>query len=81
MSDAMSFAELGEQYVELFPARTLLSLLHAGIPGANGDSGTRGADGQGISKFTFLGIFGYGGSDPSYGYGIGDPGSSANSSS
>ncbi|MGH3898011.1 MAG: hypothetical protein ACRDTA_07085 [Pseudonocardiaceae bacterium] len=65
MSDVMSFAELGEQYVELLPARTVLSLLPAGT-GANGDAGTPGPSGQGTSKFTFFGIFGYGGSDSSY---------------
>lgn len=68
MSDTMSFAEFGEQYVELLPARTVLSLLHAGTPGSNGDAGTHGSNGQGISRFTFFGIFGYGGSDPSYSY-------------
>lgn len=68
MPDARSFAELGEQYVELLPTRTVLSLLPTGT-GANGDAGTHGANGQGISRFTFFGIFGYGGSDSSYGYG------------
>lgn len=62
MSEAMSNAEIQDQYVELLPTRTVLSLLHTDITG-NGDPGTRGADGQGISKFTMLGMIGWGGSD------------------
>ncbi len=82
MSDAMSFAEVCEQYVELLPARTVLSLLRAGTTGANGDPGTRGANGQSISSFTLWGIFGYGGSDSSYSYSYstGDTSSSAHGS-
>lgn len=75
MSDTMYFAELDGQYVELLPARTVLSLLHAGA-GANGDAGTHGSNGQGTSKFTFFGIFGYGGPDSSYTFSA--TGSSAN---
>ncbi|MGH3964084.1 MAG: hypothetical protein ACRDRY_12635 [Pseudonocardiaceae bacterium] len=78
MSDAMSFAELGEQHVELLPARTVLSLLSA--TGANGDPGTHGADGQGVSKFNFLGWFGYGGSDSSYKFSFTGSGSGAEGS-
>jgi hypothetical protein len=72
MSDAMSFAELSKQDVELLPARTVLSLLRAGTTGANnggannGDPGTRGADGKSITKFAAFGIIGWGGSDPNY---------------
>ncbi|MGH3812345.1 MAG: hypothetical protein ACRDUV_07790 [Pseudonocardiaceae bacterium] len=80
MSDAMSFAELGEQYVELLPARTVLSLLHATATGANGDPGTHGANGEGVSKFNFLGMFGYGGSDSSYSFSFTGSGSSAHGS-
>jgi hypothetical protein len=65
MTDAMSDAELNEHHAELLPARTALSLLQADAIGANGDPGTRGANGQSISRFTFFGIFGYGGPDPS----------------
>jgi hypothetical protein len=74
MSDAMSFAEVGEQYVELLPARTVLSLLPAGIPGANGESGTPGASGKSYSSFTVWTwrIF-----DSSSPYGVGDTGGSA----
>jgi hypothetical protein len=80
MFDTISFAELGEQHVELLPARTVLSMLHGAINGPNGDSGTPGANGQGISKMTFLGMFGWGGSDSSYSQGGGDSGSSADGS-
>lgn len=77
MSEAISFAELGEQHVELLPARTVLSMLHGAIDGPTGDSGTPGANGQGISKMTILGMFGWGGSVP---YGQGSTGSSAGGS-
>lgn len=77
MSDAISFAEFGEQHVELLPARTVLSMLHGAINGPTGDSGTPGANGQGMSKITFLGMFGWGGSEPSYSQGSADSGSSA----
>lgn len=77
MSDAMSFAALSEQYVELLPDRTVLSLLRAGTTGPNGDPGTPGANGKGSTTFTFFGIIGYGGSDPSYSYDTSDTGSSA----
>ena len=80
MSDAMSFAELGEQHVELLPARTVLSLVSATATGPNGDPGTHGANGEGISKFNFLGWFGYGGSDYSYSYSFTSTGSSTHSS-
>jgi hypothetical protein len=49
MSDAMSFAEVNDQFVELLPARTVLSLLRA-IPvgvGSPGEPGSHGADGSG----------------------------------
>ncbi len=80
MSDAMNSAELSEQYVELLPARTVLSLLPAGLPGANGDPGTPGAKGTNMSSFNLLGMFGYGGSNSSYPYGGGDTGSSTHGS-
>ncbi|MGQ0715831.1 MAG: hypothetical protein ACT4NP_00715 [Pseudonocardiales bacterium] len=80
MSDAMSFAELGEQHVELLPARTVLSLWHASATGPKGDPGTHGADGAGVSKFNFLGMFGWGGSDSTYKFSFTGTGSSANSS-
>ncbi len=63
MSDAMNCAELAAQHVELLPARTVLSLFTTDLLGA-GESGTRGENGQGMKGFTFLGMFGWGGSDP-----------------
>ncbi|HET9255234.1 MAG TPA: hypothetical protein VFO16_08535 [Pseudonocardiaceae bacterium] len=43
MSDALCFAEIAGQYVELLPARTLMSLV-----GAGGEAGTPGEGGSGI---------------------------------
>ena len=40
MSDALSFAEVDGQHVELLPARTVMSMIHCG-----GDSGGRGGNG------------------------------------
>ncbi|MBV9160804.1 MAG: hypothetical protein JO309_09365 [Pseudonocardiales bacterium] len=59
MSDAMSFAELAEQYVELLPARTVLSMWRAGTGGHDGAPGTRGADGESVPGSTWWFIFGY----------------------
>lgn len=42
MSDAMSFAELAEQYVELLPARTVLSLWHVSTGRNTNSSGGTG---------------------------------------
>ncbi len=80
MSDAMSFGELGELHVELLPARTLLSLLHASGAGASGDPGTAGAKGQSISQ-SFFGIFNLGKSDGYIrSFSIGDASSTTKSS-
>jgi hypothetical protein len=59
MSDTMSFAELADQYVELLPARTVLSMLRTGTGGNDGAPGERGADGQGVPGSTWWFIFGY----------------------
>lgn len=51
MSDTLSFAEVHNQLVELLPARTVLSLLHApqtGVIGAPGDPGRSGSAGPGL---------------------------------
>lgn len=61
MSDVMSFAEVHDQLVELLPARTVLSLLHAaqsGVIGVPGESGTRGASGAGLVDYMWTGILG-----------------------
>ncbi|MGA9689890.1 MAG: hypothetical protein WBR33_00225, partial [Pseudonocardiaceae bacterium] len=42
MSDALSFAEIDGQHVELLPARTVMSMFSAG-----GDGGGRGGNGGG----------------------------------
>ncbi len=63
MSDAMSCAEFGEQYIELLPARTVLSLFTADIFGG-GAAGKPGANGQGMHGFNVLGWVGWSGSDP-----------------
>jgi hypothetical protein len=47
MSDALSFAELDEQHVELLPGRTVLSLLSLSRGG--GTSGHNGSSHNGIS--------------------------------
>ena len=63
MSDAMSCAEFGDQYVELLPARTVLSLFNTDLLGG-GEAGKAGANGEGMHGLTFLGMFGWGGSNP-----------------
>jgi hypothetical protein len=71
MPDAMSFAELAEQSVELLPARTVLSMLRTGTggdAGAHGEPGTHGADGQSIPGSTWWFIFG----DNRSGFSLGD---------
>jgi hypothetical protein len=55
MSDAMSFAELAAQHVELLPARTVLSLVRAGTPG---EQGSHGSDGASIPGTTMWALFG-----------------------
>lgn len=69
MSDAVSFADLDGQHVELLPARTVLSLFSAG----DGGIGLPGAPGTGTVGFNFLGIPVI----PGGGNGIGLPGASA----
>jgi hypothetical protein len=64
MSDAMSFAELAGQYVELLPARTVLSLMQAGtggitagVPGEQGDHGSHGANIPGTTMWAIFGSY------------------------
>jgi hypothetical protein len=47
MSDALSFAELDGQHVELLPARTVLSLFSAAGAGRGGNGGLGGNGGVG----------------------------------
>lgn len=73
MSEAMSFAEITGQYVELLPPRTVLSVVRAGGEGSaagHGEQGTRGSDGESIPGTTWWALFiSY---RPGSGYGIGD---------
>lgn len=45
MSDALSFVEIDGQHVELLPARTVMSMFHAG--GGDGGAGGAGGNAQG----------------------------------
>ncbi|MBV9160468.1 MAG: hypothetical protein JO309_03820 [Pseudonocardiales bacterium] len=50
MSDALSFAEIDGQHVELLPARTVLSMFSAGgSRGGGAGTGGAGAGGQGVT--------------------------------
>jgi hypothetical protein len=51
MSDALSFAELEEQHVELLPPRTVLSMISFSSkpPRNDGSAGSAGSAQQGIS--------------------------------
>lgn len=55
MSNAVSFAELEAQYVEVLPVRTVLSTLTA-APGESTNSGTGGAPSVGSIAMAMLGI-------------------------
>ncbi len=48
MSDALSFAEIDGQHVELLPARTVLSLFSLGNTGGTGGEGGKGFGGIGV---------------------------------
>jgi hypothetical protein len=55
MSDALSFAEIDGQHMELLPARTVLSMFSVGGPrggdaGNGGQGGTGGAGGAGSGE-------------------------------
>lgn len=47
MTDALSFAEIDAQHLELLPARTVLSLFVAGGGSKGGDAGNAGPGGYG----------------------------------
>ena len=59
MSDALSFAEIDGQHVELLPARTVLSLFSTGTGGNGGDGGSA-QGGLGINILSGIGILGTG---------------------
>ena len=73
MSDALSFAEIDGQHVELLPARTVLSCCGGG--GKGGDGGNA-QGGLGINILSGIGILGTG--TASAGDAVGGPGGSAN---
>ncbi|MGH3670930.1 MAG: hypothetical protein ACRDSH_09870 [Pseudonocardiaceae bacterium] len=51
MSDALSFAELYEQHIELLPARTVLSMFITGDDPSSSDGGIGGSgSGDVVSK-------------------------------
>jgi hypothetical protein len=47
MSDAVSFAEIGAQRVELLPVRTVMSMFAGGFGGGGANFGGSGGFGQG----------------------------------
>jgi hypothetical protein len=59
MSDALSFAEIDGQHVELLPARTVLSCCGGGGGGKGGDGGNA-QGGLGINILSGIGILGTG---------------------
>ncbi len=63
MSDALSFAEIDGQHVELLPARTVMSMFSTGCEGGNGGTGGAGGKAQGglgINILSGIGILGTG---------------------
>lgn len=83
MSDALSFAEIDGQHVELLPARTVMSMFSTGGC-EGGDGGTGGAGGSaqgglGINILSGIGILGKG--IASAGDATGGAGGSANGGS
>jgi hypothetical protein len=69
MSDALSFADIDGQHVELLPARTVMSMFRAcgcaggGEEGGNGGTGGNGGSAQGglgINVLSGLGVLGTG---------------------
>jgi hypothetical protein len=70
MSDALSFAELDGQQVELLPARTVLSMFAQGTDGGHASNGTDGSGLIGLDRFI-----------PGGGNGFGAPGGNADGSS
>ncbi len=75
MSDAVSFAEIDEQQVELLPERTVMSTIFM-TDGETGGAGGSGTGGIGIPILSGLGILAEGTS--SAGDGIGGAGGAVN---
>jgi hypothetical protein len=80
MSDALSFAEIDGQRVELLPARTVMSLLSTGGDagrGGNGGAGGHGGVGRGGLGINLLNLNLFGDQINSAGDGIGGAGGDA----
>ncbi|MDQ3904050.1 MAG: hypothetical protein M3300_01030 [Actinomycetota bacterium] len=82
MSDALSFAEIDGQHVELLPGRTVMSLLHLGGGenggrGGNGGHGGSGGAGRGGIGVNLLNIDLFGDQVNSAGDGTGGAGGNA----
>ena len=61
MFDAMSFAEIDGQHVELLPARTVLSLFAThGATGGEGGNGGGAQGGVGVNVLSGIGVLGTG---------------------
>jgi hypothetical protein len=77
MFDALSFAEIDGQHVELLPARTVMSMfvVKGGGDGGAGGNGGKGAGGVGVN---LLDINVLGDQTNSAGDGVGGAGGSAN---
>ncbi len=63
MYDALSFAEIDGQHVELLPARTVMSMFTAGCgceEGGDGGNGGSAQGGLGINILSGIGILGTG---------------------
>ena len=58
MSDAVSFAELDGQHVELLPARTVLSMFSAHIPIGDAESTTSSGADSGAGSVTPISMLG-----------------------
>jgi hypothetical protein len=76
MSDALSFAEIDGQQVELLPARTVMSLFSTG--GGDGGQGGAGGKGQGGVGLNVLNIEALGHALNGAGAGAGAGGGNAN---
>ena len=82
MSDALTFAQLDGQHVELLPARTVLSLFSAGPlgggRGGNGGLGGPGGTGRGGLGANLININLFGDQTNTAGNGFGGAGGTAN---
>ena len=87
MFEALSFVEIDGQHVELLPARTVMSMFHAGCgceggghgaSGGDGGVGGNGGNGQGGIGLNVLNINALGNQLNSAGDGTGGAGGNAN---